>query len=436
MAVRGAITRAAGWAVGAVLALALSLPPALAQEPDGVAVSAEDWAPLTRQGIAASRDGDAAAAIVWFERALAAAQGFSEDDPRRATAMANLAVQRQQSGSDADVEGLLIEALALRRRSLGAQHARVADAHADLARYYGRSGDLAAADAHWRDALNIREALLGPAARASIAAIDALAAIAAERGDLDQAARWLARATASAHTIGDDAEITQRYRQLAALAVRRAQPVEAEGWLRAGLDALAQRPESDAARVVLLRDLTRLLVHDRRSRAAQRLLETAMVAQPSAPLALQLAAVKVAHGANEAALKLLEDIPAEDAAQRAEAGMIAARAHRQEGRLDAASAAIDEALVQLSVAAGDLGRVPAGLEVELRLERALLMAAEGDRVAALAAIEAALALEQTLWGEASPLLAPTIEAIEHLHVQGGDIAAAAAWRARRQALMR
>lgn len=416
------------------LVAALFATTTLAQTAD--TVSAEDWAPLTRQGLAASRDGDAEAALVWFERALAAAEGFEEDDPRRATAMGNLAMQRQRNGVDEGVETLLLDALALRQRALGQQHVRVADAYADLARFYDEQGDFASADAHLRDALLIREALLGPSAPESMATIDALAAIAVERRDLEQSARWLGRSAALAQDGQGDADVTQRYRLLAALAVQDGQASDAERWLRAGLDALANGPETDAERVLLLQDLTRLLVHDRRSREAMRILEEAIEVTPAPALVLELATLQVAHSANEAALELLDGIRTVDATERAEVGMIAARAHRQAGHLEEASAAIEGALVQLSIAAGELGDVPAELEVELRLERALLLAAKDDQIAALAAFEAVLGLEEAMWGANSPLLAPTIEAMEHLHVRAGDITAAAALRERRQALMR
>lgn len=336
MAVRAAIT-----SMAALLALIASSVSGQDSDPQAL------WAERTAKGIAAAKAGQHSEALAFFRAALMSAQSLDANDPRRATAMSNLGLQRLKAK---DFEGsgqLLSDALALRRRLLGDEHGAVADSHVHLAAWHEAQGRYERAELALTRALVIREKLFGPGHPDSLAILDRQMIDAAASGRLDDAIRFARRALASEPIGGEQVDIgeaqsenaAQRRRHLAALLAETGKASEAEPLLRQTL-AL---DDTAAARI----DLANLLVRLERFEDAVEVLKDT----PDEAIRRQLIQTRLAALSDEAgdAVDTLDGLIATvggeaDVSWLGEAYYIRALANRRLERFERAQADLDAAL--------------------------------------------------------------------------------------------
>ena len=327
MVVRAAITSLA-------LVLAWLVSPATGQERD----AAEVWAERTRNAIAAAAANQHSEALTLFRAAMLAAETLEQDDPRRATAMSNLGLQRLRGG---DLEGsaeLLRQALELRLRLLGEDHGRVAESYVNLAVWHESQGDYEAAELALSRALVIREKLFGPAHPESLAILDRQMLDAMADGRLNAALRFGNRAVAT--DPGDNPRAAADRRQrLAALLAQTDAKAEAEELLREAIEL------APGGRIRI--DLSRILLEQERFAEAKAVLGPSPVEQ--AQMQIIEAKQKIAADDLDTAIEQLDEMlesiaVGEASALRSDALFLRAVANQKSAKFDAALTDLDNLL--------------------------------------------------------------------------------------------
>ncbi len=191
------------------LALLEGLPPDARETPEAVNARVRVWHAIGRLEL----DGKQYAnAKVSFENEVAAAEAAIKLSPDSATAIRNLSLAQQQLGTTLEMLGRVDDAIACYRRALALDQERVqrlggtADARLDLSFSYGAvgtalltKGDVAGAREHYRQAIELRQAVLledpeNDWARKGLAlGAQRMAFVQGRGGDLEDAVQWLER---------------------------------------------------------------------------------------------------------------------------------------------------------------------------------------------------------------------------------------------------
>ena len=135
---------------------------ALALWPGAAVAQTGAWETTMAAGMSAHQGGHYAEAEEKFSAALKEAEAFGPEDPRLAASLNNLASLYAARGQAARAEPLSRQALAIREKVLGAEHADVAASLENLGSIYAAQGQYAQAEPLLRRALGIREKTLGP----------------------------------------------------------------------------------------------------------------------------------------------------------------------------------------------------------------------------------------------------------------------------------
>ncbi len=165
---------------------------------------------LNGLGLIAQREGQMEQARQLFDRALAASYDPRvEDHPRTATIARNLGRLLLDQGEPGAALEVLRRSYRIRSRRLDAMSVHRSNAAFDLARAESALGDLASARRHVEEALNIREAKLGPDHAATRAARELRVELSTRLGDFSTAEADLDRLEAPA---GQSLEVGPRDR--------------------------------------------------------------------------------------------------------------------------------------------------------------------------------------------------------------------------------
>ena len=121
----------------------------------------DNWKSLIEEGNAAYSNGKIPEAEVKFLAAMELAEKFSDDDPRLALSLNNLAVIYHEEGKYTMAEPLYKRALDIREKLYGAKHADIALNHHNLAVLYSARRMYPVAEKHYKLALAMKEELYG-----------------------------------------------------------------------------------------------------------------------------------------------------------------------------------------------------------------------------------------------------------------------------------
>src|SRR6266498_2315988 len=159
---------------------------------------------LYNESIGLREKGQYGKAIPLAERALAIRQKtLGAEHPDTPTSLDNLAYLYYEKGDYAQAEPLYRRALAIREKTLGAEHPDTATVLNDLALLYCEKGDYAQAEPLYRRALAIRQKTLGAEHRGTAPVLNNLANLYRDKGDYAQAEPLLSRVLAiSEETLG------------------------------------------------------------------------------------------------------------------------------------------------------------------------------------------------------------------------------------------
>src|SRR6266542_461603 len=152
---------------------------------------------LYNESIGLREKGQYGKAIPLAERALAIRQKtLGAEHPDTPTSLDNLAYLYYEKGDYAQAEPLYRRALAIREKTLGAEHPDTATVLNDLALLYCEKGDYAQAEPLYRRALAIRQKTLGAEHRGTAPVLNNLALLYYQKGDFAQAELLYRRALA------------------------------------------------------------------------------------------------------------------------------------------------------------------------------------------------------------------------------------------------
>ncbi len=150
------------WLLAGLVCLALSAACAPQDAGRGDVLGAMTWMTSTVSGVEALQGGDFAKAEKHFAVALREAKGFGPEDPRLADSLNNLAAAYHAQGRYNEAEPLYDQALAIREKILGSEHALVGQNQNNLAELYRNQHRYAEAETLQMRALAVRENALGP----------------------------------------------------------------------------------------------------------------------------------------------------------------------------------------------------------------------------------------------------------------------------------
>jgi serine/threonine-protein kinase len=144
-------------------------------------------ATLNSAGVLASKRGDRAAAIAYFERALEVYESVGAEHPNVAYPLRNLGIELGASGDHGGALALYERALALRQKAHGDDHRDVASSLLDVAAARRALGQLAVAETTLRRALETYRRTMGPEHVSTATALLGLGEVLALRGLADEA---------------------------------------------------------------------------------------------------------------------------------------------------------------------------------------------------------------------------------------------------------
>jgi tetratricopeptide (TPR) repeat protein len=121
----------------------------------------DNWKSLIEEGNAAYANGKIPEAEVKFLAAMELAENFSDDDPRLALSLNNLAAIYHEEGKYTMAEPLYKRALDIREKLYGGKHADIALNHHNLALLYSARRMYPVAEKHYKLALAMKEELYG-----------------------------------------------------------------------------------------------------------------------------------------------------------------------------------------------------------------------------------------------------------------------------------
>src|SRR3972149_6361581 len=166
----------------------------LALWPGAAVAQSGAWETTMAAGMSAHQGGHYAEAEEKFSAALKEAEAFGPEDPRLA-AIPNTRPPLPAPGAQpAGAEPLSRQALAIREKALGAEHADVAASLENLGSIYAAQGQYARAEPLLRRALGIREKTLGPEQPEVAQSLNALVELARARGQAGAAKPLASRA--------------------------------------------------------------------------------------------------------------------------------------------------------------------------------------------------------------------------------------------------
>src|SRR6266508_1050773 len=165
---------------------------------------------LYNESIGLREKGQYGKAIPLAERALAIRQKtLGAEHPDTPTLLDNLAYLYYEKGDYAQAEPLYRRALAIREETLGAEHPDTATVLNNLALLYYQKGDYAQAELLYRRALAIREKTLGAEHPLTAGSLNSLASLYYAKGDYAQAEPLYRRALAiRQNTLGAEHSLT------------------------------------------------------------------------------------------------------------------------------------------------------------------------------------------------------------------------------------
>src|SRR6266540_3002275 len=165
---------------------------------------------LYNESIGLREKGQYGKAIPLAERALAIRQKtLGAEHPDTPTSLDNLAYLYYEKGDYAQAEPLYRRALAIREETLGAEHPDTATVLNNLALLYYQKGDYAQAELLYRRALAIREKTLGAEHPLTAGSLNSLANLYYDKGDYAQAEPLYRRALAiRQNTLGAEHSLT------------------------------------------------------------------------------------------------------------------------------------------------------------------------------------------------------------------------------------
>ncbi len=333
------------------------------------------------------RMGLRAKALPLLQQALAIGRRtFGADHVRVAQSLNDLGVLQRQLGNSVEAEPLLVESLAIRRRRLGNLHPDVAVTLVELSRVLRDRGRGSEAEPLAREALAIRRQVFGDEHRETATSKNELGQILLERGDLAGAEPLLREnLETSARVLGEDhPNVGAAKSNVARLLIAKGDARAAEPLLR---DAAAVSArvfgETHADYALRLNNLAGAIELQGRLAESEAMLQRALaIARPQlgashpqvAAIAVNLARVRIERGAGAAVEAELRDVLAMRARVYGESDWRVAQVRSLLGASLVAQRRFAEAEPLMVAADGGLHDVPGPEGLERQANRARLAA--------------------------------------------------------------